>query len=130
MPQVLKLLKPGGILIAQGPLEGNSNLFTLGVRLSRAMRPSAKTEMAPYHVMLATRHGQMECFRRFEVEALEYSVHEVTWPAPARLSASDIRSPRSLALFALRRLSQGVSAVRPQWGNRYFFVGRKGGSPG
>jgi SAM-dependent methyltransferase len=131
MPHVLKLLKPGGLLIAQGPLEGNSNLFTWGIRLSRALRPSARTEMAPYHVMLATRQGQEKCFRRFEVDALEYSVHEVTWPAPARLSASDIRHPRSLALFTLRRLSQIVSAVRPRWGNRYFYVGRRrGNQPG
>ncbi len=38
MPEILKLIKPGGFLIAQGPLEANFNVFTLGIRLSRSFR--------------------------------------------------------------------------------------------
>lgn len=124
MPAVLKLIKPGGQLVAQGPLEGNFNVFTLGVRLSRSFR-SAPVEMAPYHVLLATKQGQEECFRRFGLKQKEFSVSEVSWPAPARLSTSDLTKPRSLGLYGLRRVSQGVSTIQPRWGNRYFYVGSK-----
>jgi SAM-dependent methyltransferase len=126
MPEVLKLIKPGGYLIAQGPLEGNLNVFTLGIRLSRSLR-SANIEMAPFHVMLATKKGQEECFRRFNLTQQEFSVTEVDWPAPSHLSSSDLLSPRLVGLFTLRRLSRLVSLVRPGWCNRYFYIGRQDG---
>ena len=127
MPEILKLIKRGGYLLAQGPLEGNFNIFTLGIRLSHSLRSAATTEMAPYHVMLATKKGQEECFRRFDLSQQEFSVTEVAWPAPTRLSRSHISKPRSLGLFAMRRLSQAISTLQPEWGNRYFYVGRHDG---
>jgi SAM-dependent methyltransferase len=128
MPQILRLIKPGGLLLAQGPLEANPTLFALALRLGRAAAVSRRTEMAPYHVLLATATGQRQLFRRFGVAEREYSVREVSWPAPSRLAASTLSSPRSLALYALRRLSQTVSSVRPgAWGNRYFYAGQWNG---
>ncbi len=81
--------------------------------------------MAPYHVMLATKAGQEECFRRFDLTQQEFAVSEVTWPAPARVSTEDIFRPRTLALYGLRQFSLAMSAIQPHWGNRYFYVGRK-----
>ena len=128
VPEILKLLRPGGLLLAQGPLENNANLFNFVVRLSRVLRPGRRTEMAPYHVMLATAKGQREFFRRFGLTELEYSVRELSWPAPRKISFGDVRRPRSVGLFVMRRLSQAGSALRPgRWGNRYFFAGRRGG---
>jgi SAM-dependent methyltransferase len=129
MPEILRLIKPGGLLLAQGPLENNANLFTMMVRLGRRWRPVGRTtEMAPYHVMLATAEGQRTLFRRFGLEEIEYTVREVAWPAPSRLAFSDTLRPRAVALFIIRRLSQAVSALRPKrWGNRYFYVGRWNG---
>jgi SAM-dependent methyltransferase len=124
MPAILKLIKPGGKLVAQGPLENNFNIFTMGIRLSRKLRPTP-VEMAPYHVLLATKQGQEECFRRFGLKTEEFSVTEVAWPAPARLTSTDLMKPRALGLYSLRRLSQGVSTIQPRWGNRYFYVGHK-----
>jgi SAM-dependent methyltransferase len=126
MPAILRLLKPGGVLIAQGPLENNANLFTAVLRLARRLRPRARTEMAPYHVMLATARGQLILFERFGLETIEYRLKEVSWPAPSRLSWGMLRSPRAWGLYALRRCSQVLSACRPRrWGNRYFYVGRR-----
>jgi hypothetical protein len=119
------LIKPGGLLLAQGPLEGNANLFTAVLRLSRTVRRPRPTEMAPYHVLLATARGQRMLFRRFALTEIEFSVHEVAWPAPDRLSCADLGRPRAVGLFALRRCSQAVSKLRPRhWGNRYFYAGR------
>jgi SAM-dependent methyltransferase len=125
MPEILRLIKPGGLLLAQGPLENTATLFTLMLRLAKSVRRSGRTEMAPYHVMLATSHGQRTLFRRFGLEEVEYSVHEVAWPAPNRLSLSDLKDVRAVGLFTIRRCSQAVSALRPgSWGNRYFYAGR------
>jgi len=125
LPSILRLIKPGGLLLAQGPLEGNFNLFAACCGLSRRMRPWHRTAMAPYHVFMATSNGQRLLFQRFGLSELEYLLHEVAWPAPSKVTIGDIARPKHTILFALRRLSVGFSAFnRDNWGNRYFYVGR------
>jgi hypothetical protein len=83
--------------------------------------------MAPYHVIQATVQGQLRLFEKAGLETVEYRVSEVTWPAPAKLTARVLHEPRSLILYSLRRVSQAVSAVAPQrLGNRYFSSGVPG----
>ncbi len=128
IPEILRLIKPGGLLIAQGPLEGNVNLFYVVLRLVRLLRRSHHTGIPPYHVILTSVKGQKEFFCRFKLEELEFSVREVSWPAPSKLSLSDFRRPRTVGLFLLRRISQMASTLRPSlWGNRYLYVGRWNG---
>ena len=126
MPQILRLIKPGGLLVAQGPLEANPNFFTLMVRAARSIRRGRRIEMAPYHVMLATSKGQRMLFTRLGLSELEFEVTEVPWPAPPKLSAADLLRPRLLGLFMLRKLSQVISTFFPeQLGNRYLYIGRR-----
>ena len=124
MPEILRLIKPGGLLLAQGPLEANSCLFTMTLSVTRSLRRRKRATMAPYHVLLATAHGQRVLFRRFRLEELEYSVHEVSWPAPTSRSFSELKTLRLAGLFLARRFSQAFSKFVPGWGNRYFYVGR------
>ncbi len=125
MPAILRLLKPGGTLLAQGPLEGQMSLFNFAIKMVRALRGYPPARMPPYHVLLATAQGQRSLFGRFGMEELVYQVHEVSWPAPARFGRALLRHPRSLALFTLRRLSMGVTRLSGSGqGNRYFYAGR------
>lgn len=125
MPRILRLIKPGGLLLAQGPLEGNFNFFSACCELSRCLRPWRQTQMAPYHVLMATSNGQRLLFQRFGLSELEYLLHEVAWPAPSKLTIRDMARPKQTILFALRRLSIGLSTLNSEnWGNRYFYVGR------
>lgn len=125
MRRALGLLRAGGAFVAQGPLEANGNAFTLALRAARTLRPR-DSDMAPYHVSLATARGQQRLFARFGLDTVEWSTHEAAWPAPERLGARDLLRPRALALFGLRRASQTLTALsRRDWGNRFFFVGRK-----
>jgi SAM-dependent methyltransferase len=127
LSRMLRMLKHGGYLIAQGPLEAHPTLFTHVLKLFRRLRSSSPAEMAPYHVMLATGRGQQTFFERLGLRTVDFSLHEVAWPAPATLKRSDLLRPRALVLFTLRRLSQLVSAAMRsrQWGNRYFYVGQR-----
>lgn len=126
LSSVLRLVKPGGLLLAQGPLEANANLFTAAIRLSRKLRRPQPIETPPRHVLLATSAGQRALFARFGLREVEYRIREVAWPAPANFSPAVMKDPRALALFALRRCSRAASALRPgAWGNRYFYAGVK-----
>ncbi len=124
-PALLQLLKSGGTLISQGPLEAHANLFLLALRLGRTLKRSPPASMPPYHVLLATADGQRRFFARFGLAEIDFAMREVSWPAPEKLRLSDLRHARSVALYALRKLSQALSALLPrQLGNRYFFVGK------
>lgn len=125
MPRILGLLKRGGTILAQGPLEGNPNLFLTAIRWTRRLRGQHVLEAPPYHVIQATAEGQRTFFRRFGLAELAFTIHETHWPAPGRLTMRDIPNLRAVALFSLRRISQLISSFRPDvLGNRYFYAGR------
>src|SRR4051812_17791517 len=128
LPEIVKLIKPGGVLISEGPLEVGPTLFNFFLRsFRRITRRFRRTEFAPYHVLLASVRGQRAMFERFDIEEIAYRVSEIAWPAQVRLQVSDLRRPRTAALFVVRKISQLFSSLAPQkWGNRYFFVGRVG----
>ena len=128
MPEILSLLKPGGLLLAQGPLENNTNLFNFTIKSSRRLRREGQIEMPPYHVILATAEGQRMFFQQSRLNELEYSVYEDAWPAPAKLNRAELVQLRLVGLYLLRRCSQLATAIHGgSWGNRYFFAGRKTG---
>src|SRR5262249_9629973 len=62
MPKILRLIRPGGYLMAQGPLEANPTLFTELLKLARRLRGARVADMAPYHILLATAGGQKAFF--------------------------------------------------------------------
>ena len=125
MPEILELLKPGGILLAQGPLEANASLFTFFLKQSRKFRGQRRSEMPPYHVMLATIEGQKKCFERFGCRRIQFKVTEVAHPAPEKINLSDLRNLQKTGLFTARKISQTFSLLNPKsWGNRYFYVGQ------
>lgn len=126
MPTVIDLLAPGGILIAQGPLESNTNLFTFAVWLARKATRARSATMPPYHVLLATAAGQRGLFRRFGLCLRSFEVSEVAWPAPQRIGLRDVGNVRTVGMFTLRLISQFFSRIGPRdWGNRYFYVGQR-----
>ena len=124
LPKILSLLRPGGRLIAQGPLEANASLFNALVRMSKSFKRPAPSNMPPYHVMLATRTGQKELFRRFGLRQEQFLLAEVSWPAPSTATSAITMGPRASAMFVARRLSQICSRLRPETlGNRYIYTG-------
>ena len=126
LPEILRLVKPGGVLLSQGPLEGGDFLMSSLIRATRVLGKGGRRNGAPYHVLLATAEGQIGLFRRFGLETLVYSVQQVSWPHPARVSVSDLRRPRVLGMYAARRLSLALGQLMPRtMGNRYYYAGRR-----
>ena len=125
MRDVVACVRPGGLVLAQGPLEANDNLFTFALRVGKSVRARKPASMPPYHVLLATARGQRQFFSRLSLDELEFQLTEVDWPAPSRLAVTDLTQPRKTALFAVRSLSKSMTRVMPlDWGNRYFFAGK------
>lgn len=126
MPEILTLLKSGGYLVAHGPLEANDNLFNWMLKLNKKIQRNRVTNMAPYHVILATSQGQNELFTRFSLNEISFQVKEVAFPAPDNLSLKHLSNLRVVSLFFIRKVSQAISFFNMQnSGNRYFYLGRK-----
>jgi len=97
MPEILELIKLDGYVVATGPLEGNTTLFNVVVRSVRSVRRRwHRSEVPPRHVLLATAQGQRRLFQRFGLQEIRFSVFEVSWPAPTRLSL-ELRNSRARA---------------------------------
>jgi SAM-dependent methyltransferase len=127
-PRILGLLKPGGALVAHGPLEANPNLFFRMLRFRRKLA-GQPNRTPPFHVLLATTTGQRALFERFGLLEEEFHVREMAFPAPEKLNLAVVGNPRSLALFTLRKMSQAASrADLENFGNRYFYLGRRASS--
>jgi trans-aconitate methyltransferase len=127
MPRILRLLKPSGLLIAQGPLQANFTIFNAVVKMCRPlMRRLRRTEISPEHVLLATAVGQRAFFARFGFAETVFDIWETNWPAPNKLVLRDLIRPRNVVLYSLAILSRCASQLRQgTWGNRYFFCGRR-----
>lgn len=124
LPRMLRILRPGGHLVAQGPLEANASLFTWAIRAGRALRPNQTRHTPPYHVMLATARGQRSLFARNALIEVEFAIREVSWPAPSDIRDAWRMGTRGLALYSLRRASRAVAGIASNaLGNRYFYVG-------
>lgn len=120
---IVRVVRPGGFVVAQGPLEAQADVFTWAVAAARLAKGRPTSDMAPYHVLLATAEGQRQLFQRAGLTLEELRISETAWPAPARLR--DVSGARSAALFGLRRLSAVVSRMTGRrLGNRYDYVGR------
>lgn len=127
MPEILRWLKPGGWLAAQGPLEGEPNLFTFAIKTIHKLKKKP-SNTPPFHVILATAKGQRDFFKRFGLEETEYVLDEIAFPAAEKLSSSILSNPRQLGLFTLRKISKAISAALPgERGNRYFYCGQWNG---
>lgn len=123
---VLGMLRPGGVVVAQGPLENNRTIFGVVTRVVGRLRPNRVREGVPSHVILATEAGQRRFFDRHGLVTECFDVSEVWWPAPRTIGACN-RRPRLLILHLVRRVSLALGRILPgTWGDRYFFVGRLG----
>jgi 2-polyprenyl-3-methyl-5-hydroxy-6-metoxy-1,4-benzoquinol methylase len=122
--EALRILRPGGLVIAQGPLEANANFFNWMIRIGGGRRSSGG--MPPYHLCLATASGIRQFFLRFDLEQLRFEIREDSHPAPRIIRAKDLADPRKTVLFFIRKISQAISTFAPQkLGNRFFYVGVK-----
>jgi SAM-dependent methyltransferase len=122
IPRLLGLLRPGGYLLSEGPLQCGPAVFELMIQAFQVFRSSSPVSAPPTHVLQASARGQRAFFRRCGLREIAFNVYEVAWPAPSRLRREDFRYPRTLALYVLRKVSFPFSS-RELWGNRYRYAG-------
>ena len=123
LDRVLGLLKPGGVLMAQGPLMSGACVFNAVYKTAGRLRSQRVIDAPPTHLVASTRDGVQHLIARRRLDVIEFAIDEVAWPGPWRWEAH----AKAAALFALRRVSQSISRRWPaRLGNRYRFAAVKG----
>ena len=101
----LSMLRSGGLLLAQGPLENNWTVFGALRRLVGYARQTRVRYQPPTHVTQATTGGQRTFFWRHGLTEQRFDLSEVWWPAPSNFgscqapAAPDRSLPLSTAVF-------------------------------
>ncbi|MFL5774247.1 MAG: class I SAM-dependent methyltransferase [Flavisolibacter sp.] len=126
LEKMMKKIKKGGLIAAQGPLENNGNL-ALAFRKFTSRVFSGKGERAmashvPYHISFSNAENQEMIFRNAGLTTAYYHVFESAWPFPAKFSSSPGNNARHLIAKTSMLLSRMLPGKR---GNRFEYVGKK-----
>jgi hypothetical protein len=117
-------LKPNGVLIAQGPLQGAWTFTHLVVMIFAICTRQRLSEFPPYHVSLATRNSMLNLFDSSGFSSTKILCTEVTWPAPEFTSLISNPSIRDIVLIFCKTTDKAISRIVKQYGSRYFLVSR------
>lgn len=121
---VNKKLPENGFLVAQGPLENNSNLghYFRKMTSSFTTKENKIVTNTPYHITFTTAKNQEELFKNTGFETMLYKINETPWPFPAHFSPQPVKAIQ----FFVGQASVFISKIVPaKMGNRFLYVGRK-----
>jgi SAM-dependent methyltransferase len=109
--KVVSALAPGGVVVVDGPLEAQSCLGLLPLRLNRRIRRIEDPEVAPAHLWLYSWRTQRRLLERAGLEEVWVRVYEDAKP-PIPMTGSWGKDLRRGAVNALQRVSTAVSNNR------------------
>ena len=115
-------LNPGGILIAQGPLQGAQTLTHLVVKLFAIFTRKRISTFPPYHASLATTKSMWLAMQSSGFININIECSEVQWPAPNLNEVLSKPNLRNLILFLTKSFDKLIAKLFKKYGSRYFLV--------
>ncbi len=127
--QLSKKIRQGGYFFAEGPIEHNPSVgyyfrksfFTV----SKKLRPARVADGVPYHTFLASKRNQLNFFNRMGYSTFFMEIYETAWPFPDKLA--NAKGFKLKVQFVVAKISLAVSKVFSQFGNRFYYLGKKQG---
>lgn len=126
LKQLYDRLNVNGILVSDGPAEGN---FTLAGTFRKWMFGFRKFVLKkevnhiPRHITYTNNVNQLNFFERANLKTISYRLEEAAWPFP-----SDLIGAGSLKLklyFLIAKASIVLGKFIPNNGNVFYYIGRK-----
>lgn len=119
-----KSLRPGGVLIIQGPLEGAITLSNFFVSLKARILFKCPSTFPPYHVSLARKSSIINMLRVRGLTTVDLQITEPYWPAP-RLGSKDSFVSLSKFLLSLTKLIDiAIHQINKSYGTRFFLIAK------
>lgn len=120
-----KKLTSGGILIAQGPLQGASTFTHRIVGLFAWFTQGRSTTYPPYHVSLATLRSMKKLLTKCDFQIIIIKIYEVNWPVPTFKELRLKVTSRNVVLFTTKQIDKIIAKIFRNYGTRYFVVCKK-----
>jgi 2-polyprenyl-3-methyl-5-hydroxy-6-metoxy-1,4-benzoquinol methylase len=125
--KLISYLKPGGILLVEGPIENNFSLaetFRKGYyRVDKWMHPKRTVSAPPYHIFFSDEKNQRQFFRDCGLEELDFNTGEEAWPFPASLS--EAKGLKNKIMASVAKLSKAATGLfGKNWGNIFIYCGK------
>lgn len=124
---VIEKLSTNGIVIIEGPLEGNLSLvnwfkFTY-LKARKKISPHFHTNDAPAHIFYSNVINQQKLFVDVGLEKQMMVVIEKEWPMPYTIS--DAKDLAGYFKYFIGKFSIFISNLVPNYGNTFMYVGKK-----
>lgn len=117
-----KSLKPGGVLVMQGPLEGALTLSNFLVSLKARIFFKRPSTFPPYHVSLARKYSILKMLSVQGLTAVYMEITEPYWPAPRFGSRDSFVSPSKFLLSLTKLIDIGIHKIIAPYGTRFFLL--------
>lgn len=119
-----KSLRPGGVLVIQGPLEGAITLSNFFVSLKARILFKRPSTFPPYHVSLARKGSIVNMLRDRGLTTVDLEITEPYWPAPRLGSRDSFVSPSKFLLSLTKLIDIGIHKLNKSYGTRFFLIAK------
>lgn len=124
LKSVQKSLRPGGVLVIQGPLEGAITLSNFFVSLKARILFKSPSTFPPYHVSLARKSSITNMLRVRDLATLDLQITEPYWPAPRLGTRDSFASPSKFLLSLTKLIDIGIHKINKSYGTRFFLIAK------
>ena len=122
---IYQLMRPNGVLVVQGPLEGAPTISNFLLSIKSVILRNSPTDFPPYHVSLATRRSIVEVLKNANLDVQMLRVTEPLWPA-SRFGSRQSLSSLSSAIFSFTKLLDILlNKVSKRKGTRFYLEAEK-----
>lgn len=122
-----KKIKAEGYLFVEGPIEHNASIGYYFRKsffsFAKKLHPDRVVDGAPYHTFLANKKNQLNFFKSMGYSTFLMEIYEAAWPFPDKLS--DANSFKLKVEYMVAQLSLSAAKIFSQFGNRFYYLGKK-----
>lgn len=119
-----KSLRPGGVLVIQGPLEGALTLSNFFVLLKARILFKHPSTFPPYHVSLARKRSITNMLGVRGLTIVDLQITEPYWPAPRLGSRGSLVSLSKFLLSLTKLIDIGIHKINKSYGTRFFLIAK------
>lgn len=124
---LLGKLNSNGVLLVEGPLEGNKSLVNavkwLYLRIRKRLHRSYETSHAPTHIFYSNYDNQIRFFEQLGLKTVHYQTTENSWPYPETIKGC--KTPGLFLKYLIGLFSKGLAFFTVRYGNTFIYAGEK-----
>lgn len=125
LANVSEVLRPGGFLIVQGPLEGASTFANFLLAIKARYLTKGPSTFPPYHVSLATQDSIMKMLQSHRFDLVQFEITEPLWPAARLGTKASMASPSRFLLSLAKLVDMTFHKFKKSHGTRFFLIATK-----